>query len=96
MLRTKDKMYLRSLANHLKPVFQVGKDGVNENMMKDILLYLNKHELMKVRLLETAPNSKDEVSYIFHNYGIEVVMIIGRTFVIYKHSDNAEDSIVFN
>jgi len=96
MLKSKEKMYLRSLANRIKPVFQIGKDGVNENMINDILLYLNKHELMKVRLLETAPNTKDEVSYIFHNYDIEVVMVIGRTFVIYKQSDNAIDPIVFN
>lgn len=87
MLKTKDKMYLRSLANKLNPVFQIGKDGINDNMVKDILAYLNKHELMKIKLLETCPIDKKEASQIFQRYDIEEVFIIGRTLVIYKESE---------
>lgn len=87
MLKTKDKMYLRSLANKLNPVFQIGKDGINDNMIKDILAYLNKHELMKIKLLETCPIDKNEASQIFQRYDIEEVFIIGRTLVIYKESE---------
>ena len=43
MLTGKQKSYLRSLANRINATFQVGKDGVNENMVTDILNYLNKH-----------------------------------------------------
>ena len=50
MLTGKQKSYLRSLANRINATFQVGKDGVNENMVTDILNYLNKHELMKVSI----------------------------------------------
>jgi len=96
MLKTKEKMYLRSLANTMKPVFQVGHEGFNQNMIKDILLYLNKHELMKLKLLETAPVTKDEVLAVMEENDIEVVFVIGRTYVIYKQSDNAIDPIVFD
>lgn len=87
MLITKDKMYLRSLANRLNPVFQIGKDGINENMVRDILAYLNKHELMKVKLLETCPLDKKEAMDEFKKYDIEEVFVIGRTLVIYKRSE---------
>ena len=96
MLRSKDKMYLRKLANSIKPVFQIGKEGLNDNMTRDILLYLNKHELMKIKLLETAPLSPEEAATAFMRYEIEVAQIIGRTLVLYKHSDEVDDPITFN
>jgi len=43
MLNPKQKAYLKSLAHSLKPVFQIGKEGLNENMLNDILNYLKKH-----------------------------------------------------
>ena len=54
MLNPKQKAYLKSLAHPLKPTFQIGKDGLNENMLHDILNYLNKHELMKVSILQNS------------------------------------------
>ena len=36
MLTGKQKRFLRSKAHHLDPIFQVGKGGVNENMIKQI------------------------------------------------------------
>ena len=41
MLTTKQKCELRSLAQAIKPVFQIGKEGITENMARDILAYLN-------------------------------------------------------
>jgi len=96
MLTTKQKMYLRKLANHLNSTFQVGKDGVNENMITDILNYLNKHELMKLNLLQTCPNTKDEVKEALENEKIEIVQVIGNTLVVYKKSINAKEPIIFN
>ena len=95
MLTSKNKMYLRKLANHIKPVFQIGYEGINDNMIRDILAYLNKHELMKIKLLETCPLEIHEVSNRFLLEDIEIVQIIGRTFVIYKESLNADEKIEF-
>ena len=80
MLTGKQKSYLRSLANRINATFQVGKDGVNENMVIDILNYLNKHELMKVSVLQNCSQTKDEIAEIFMDADIEVVQIIGKTF----------------
>ena len=93
MLNSKQVRYLKSLAHHLNATFQVGKDGVNDNMVRDILAYLNKNELMKVSVLQNCPQTKEEVAEVFANADIEVVQIIGKTIVLYKHSDNAKDPI---
>ena len=95
MLKSKEKMYLRGLANSMKPVFQIGKEGLKDNTIRDILLYLNKHELMKMKLLETAALDKEEVISRMEEAEIEVVQVIGRTYLLYKQSDNAENPIIF-
>ena len=94
MLTSNQKRQLRSMANHMNATFQVGKDGVNNNMVTDILNYLNKNELMKVSILQNCSQTKEEVAEIFERNGIEVVQIIGRTIVLYKHSENAKNPII--
>lgn len=96
MLTGKQKSYLRGLANRMNATFQVGKDGVNDNMITDVLNYLNVHELMKVSLLQTCPQSKEEVAACFAEADIEVVQIIGKTIVLYKESENAKEPIDLN
>lgn len=44
MLTNKQKQFLRSESHHIKPIFQVGKDGVNENMITQIGEALEKKE----------------------------------------------------
>lgn len=94
MLTSSEKRQLKAMANRLNAIFQVGKDGVNSNMINDILNYLNKNELMKVSILQNCPQTKDEVALAFASNDIEVVQIIGKTIVLYKHSENAKNPIV--
>ena len=90
----KQKRYLRSLAHNLRPVFQIGKDGVNDNMLTDIRNYLNKHELMKISVLQNCPYELDEIEEALAECGFEVVQIIGKTIVLYMHSKNSVSPII--
>ena len=94
MLTSNQKRQLKGMANRINAVFQVGKDGVNSNMITDILNYLNKNELMKVSILQNCPQTKEEVAHAFEVSGIEVVQIIGKTVVLYKKSENAKNPII--
>ena len=94
MLTSNEKKQLKAMANRLNAVFQVGKDGVNDNMITDVLNYLNKNELMKVSILQNCPQDKVEVADIFAQNDIEVVQVIGRTIVLYKKSENAKNPII--
>ena len=60
MLNPKQKAYLKSLAQKEKAVFQIGKDGLNENLYNDVINYLNKHELIKISILQNSFVSEEE------------------------------------
>ncbi|MGY0694316.1 ribosome assembly RNA-binding protein YhbY [Virgibacillus sp. FSP13] len=88
MLTGKQKRYLRSQANQLKPIFQVGKIGVNENMIEQIKEALEKRELLKVSILQNCLEEKDDVAaQLAEGTEAEVVQIIGNNIVLYKESE---------
>jgi len=87
MLTGKQKRYLRSLAHHLTPIFQVGKGGVNENMVKQIKEALEVRELIKVSILQNNDDDKHEVAEALATGAeAELVQLIGHTVVLYKES----------
>ncbi|MEH7525051.1 ribosome assembly RNA-binding protein YhbY [Bacillus sp. JJ1503] len=87
MLTGKQKRFLRSKAHHLNPIFQVGKGGVNENMIKQVDEALEARELMKISVLQNCEEDKDVVAeQIVKGTRAELVQIIGSTIVLYKES----------
>lgn len=87
MLTGKQKSHLRSLAQTEKPVFQIGKDGLSDNLIKQVEAYLKKYELVKISILKTCPTDIKETGFdlAMHVKG-ECVQVIGRQVVIYKRS----------
>ncbi|MBD8069225.1 ribosome assembly RNA-binding protein YhbY [Bacillus sp. PS06] len=87
MLTGKQKRFLRSKAHHLDPIFQVGKGGVNENMIKQIDDVLEARELIKVSVLQNCEEDRDTVAETLSNGAhAELVQVIGNTIVLYKES----------
>lgn len=87
MLTGKQKRYLRSKAHHLNPIFQVGKGGVNENMVKQIREALEARELIKISVLQNCEYERDEVAEsLSSGADADVVQIIGNIIVLYKES----------
>lgn len=91
-LTGKQKRYLRSLAHHEKPLFQVGKNGVTENFTAQFDDILEKRELVKVSILQNCMEDKDSiVEALVSSTGAELVQVMGSTIVLYKESqDNKE------
>lgn len=87
MLTGKQKRFLRAEAHHLTPIFQVGKGGVNENMINQIKEALEVRELIKVSILQNNTDEKHEVAEeLAAGAGAELVQLIGHTVVLYKES----------
>ncbi|MRX71339.1 ribosome assembly RNA-binding protein YhbY [Bacillus lacus] len=87
MLTGKQKRFLRSEAHHLTPIFQVGKGGVNENMIKQIGEALEARELIKISVLQNCEEDKDTVAeQLVKGTRAELVQVIGHTIVLYKKS----------
>ncbi|GCF92322.1 RNA-binding protein [Enterococcus florum] len=86
-LRGKQKRYLRSQAHHLQPIFQIGKNGLNDAVIVQIEEALEKRELVKVSLLQNTDELAEEVADVLEEkIHCEVVQIIGRVLVVYKPS----------
>ena len=60
MLNPKQRKYLRSLATDMDPIFQIGKLGINDNLIKQVHDALEARELIKLTALKTAPVSAAE------------------------------------
>jgi RNA-binding protein len=87
MLTGKQKSFLRSKAHHLTPIFQVGKGGVNENMIKQIAEVLEARELIKVNILQNCDEDRSTVAeQLSRGAKAELVQVIGNTIVLYKES----------
>lgn len=87
MLTGKQKRFLRAKAHHLNPIFQVGKGGVNENMIQQIADVLEARELIKVSILQNCEEDRDTVAEkLSSGARAELVQVIGNTIVLYKES----------
>lgn len=54
-MTSKQRAYLRGLANTIDAIFQVGKSGISDNLISQLSDALEARELIKISVLETAP-----------------------------------------
>jgi|SRR5699024_3229196 len=87
MLTGKQKRYLRAQAHHEKPLLQIGKGGVNENLIKQLDDLLEKRELVKISVLQNCLEEKDVIAaQLVKDTGASLVQIIGNMIVLYRES----------
>ena len=86
-LTSKQRAQLRGLANSLDPIVHIGKDGINDNLVKQADDALEAREIIKCRVLEnsmlTAREACDELSRLTRS---QQVQVIGTKFVLYRTS----------
>lgn len=90
-LRGKQKRLLRAQANHLQPIFAVGKEGLTKQWLAQLDGALDRRELIKVNILQNADVTTAELKdFIEQNTDIQVVQSIGRVLVLFKVSANKD------
>lgn len=83
----KQRSYLKKLAHGIKPVIQVGKEGVSPELITQVRETIHKRELIKISFLETCPDDLELASQkIVERSKSEFVQLIGRKLVIYKQN----------
>ena len=84
-MTSKQRAYLRSLANTMDPIVHVGKDGVNENMVKQVSDALEARELIKGTVLQNSPmTAREAINALCESADAVPVQCIGNRFVIYR------------
>lgn len=96
MLNSRQRAQLRSLANSLDTIIQIGKGGISEQTVISADEALEKRELIKLRTLETSPvTSREAADEIAEKLGADVVQVIGSRFILYRESlDNKTIKLV--
>lgn len=92
-LTAKQRAHLRSLAHPLRPVFQIGKEGVTIGTVRALRQAFNRRELLKVRILEGAPDEAQDAAgrLAVEVGGADVVQVMGRNITLYRpHPDHPE------
>ncbi|QMU07822.1 ribosome assembly RNA-binding protein YhbY [Levilactobacillus suantsaii] len=92
LLRGKQKRYLRAQAHSLRPIFSVGKNGLTQVWLDQLTGALEKRELIKINLQQSAEATVAETkTFIETNTDIQVVQTIGRVLVLYRPATAAEN-----
>lgn len=88
MLTSRQRAALRGLANGEPAILHVGKGGVSDAMRKQADDALAARELIKGKVLETAPSpARESAEEIAAAVGAEVVAVTGRSFVLYRRNE---------
>ncbi len=87
MITSKQRSYLRGLANTIEPIFQVGKNGIEDTFLKQVEDALKKREIIKLKVLNNSGITAREASDIIcEEIKCEGVQAIGNILVLYKRA----------
>jgi RNA-binding protein len=87
-LSNKQKQHLKGLAHSLKPVVQLGNNGLTEGVLAEIDNAINFHELIKVKIPTDDREEKTLImDAIVRETGAIKLQSIGHTLVLFKQSD---------
>lgn len=88
MITSKQRAFLRSLANDIDTILMIGKSGVGADIIKQAGDALTAREILKAKVLETSPVPvREAAEQIAAQTGAEVVQVIGSKFVLYRKNE---------
>ena len=91
-LNPKQISHLRGLAHNISPVVMIGNQGLTENILKEIEVSLNAHELIKIKV---AGDDRDARKSIYDSICTQTNAIgvhhIGKQLVIYRPSHTIKE-----
>ena len=90
-IKPSQRKRLRSLAHHLKPIVNIGKEGLTEGVIHFIADALEKHELLKIKFSKNKDNKKNISEQIIDETNSFQVSIIGNILIIFKQSENPKN-----
>ena len=95
MLTSKQRAHLRSIAQSYTTIFFVGKQGIGEELIKQLDDALNARELIKVGVQENCEyTSREAADKISEQLGADVVQVIGRKFVLWRRSKDPKKRVI--
>ena len=95
MLTSKQRAKLRSMANNFEVLYQVGKSGIVDTIVKQTEDALEARELIKLSVLENSPyTAREAADEIAAQLNADVVQVIGRKFVLGRRSKDPKKRVI--
>lgn len=95
MLTSKQRAHLRSIAQSYNTIFFVGKQGIGDELVKQLDDVLNCRELIKVGVQENCElTSREAADRLAELTQSEVVQVIGRKFVLWRRSKDPKKRVI--
>lgn len=86
-ITSKQRAYLRSMANTMDTILFIGKEGITQNTVKEAYDALEARELIKCCVQKAAPmDAREACAALCEQVHAEPVQCIGSRFVIYRQS----------
>ncbi len=87
-LTSKQKNYLRALAQHRRVIIMIGASGLTEPLLTEIDHALTRHELLKIRLPSIHRDLRAAImTRIVDSLHAELIQAIGRVGVFYRRAE---------
>ncbi len=84
---SKQRSNLRSMAQSIEPITQIGKGGVSDTLIETVSKALDKRELVKISVLDNADSTAQDFANELSTATLsDVVCVIGRKIVLYRRS----------
>jgi len=94
-MTSKQRSYLKSLANSLEPIFQIGKSSLTPEFTAAVAEAFNTRELVKVAVLKNCMDDPKEIAEMLAGRTrSQVVQVIGRKIILYKESKENKKTIL--
>ena len=79
--------HLKTLTHNLKPVIMVGQNGVTENILKELEIALDFHELVKIKIAgENKASCAAVIEQLINASNAETVQKIGKTLTLFRRN----------
>lgn len=93
IIKGKKNRYLRSQAATMKPVLQIGREGISENLLNQLEILIEKNELIKISLLQNTMVEPQDLIDALNKFDSNIVPIqtIGSKMVLYKKASKIKN-----
>ncbi|RDH81199.1 MAG: ribosome assembly RNA-binding protein YhbY [endosymbiont of Galathealinum brachiosum] len=79
--------HLKTLTHNLKPVIMIGQNGVTDNILKELEIALDFHELVKIKIAgENKASCASVIEQLINTSSAETVQKIGKTLTLYRRN----------
>ena len=89
-LNNTQKQHLRRLAHDLKPVVQIGKNGLTEQVHATVDQELSAHELIKVKFMDFRDAKRELTDDLVAASSSALIGLIGNVAILYREQTDPE------